>query len=116
MVVSFGVLALSACATTHNYEARVRSWQGKDAQVLVANWGQPDDTQKISNGDRMFVYSRLRHEPVAYYGIKQNEVAGTSPRGPASELYVKCSTYFEVNPKNIIVNTQFRGDECKWND
>jgi hypothetical protein len=116
-VVTFSMVFAAGCATTANYEARVHSWEGKDVKVLLANWGQPDDSEKLSNGNKMLVYARLKHYPVAYNGTKPEDVAtATSPRKPASEIYVKCATYFEVSPVNLIIATQFRGDECKWKD
>ena len=103
---------MSACATTEKYEARIRSWEGKDASLLVQAWGEPDDKQKVHGDHTMFVYARLKRPPVAYSGPSRNVASVRSP-AEYSDVYIKCSTYFEVDTKNIIVATEFRGDECK---
>ncbi len=108
--------ALSSCATTGKYEAKVRTWENKDGNALVNAWGQPDSIEKLSSGNRMYVYARLRHLPVAYGSqrmIASSDAKQASSRG---EVYIRCATYFEMSPENKVVSTQFRGDECKSRD
>jgi hypothetical protein len=109
----FAVLFLVGCATTAKYEAKVQSWEGKDSKSLVQSWGQPDATEKLPGGNRVFLYSRLKHEPAAF-GAPQREVAGVGTR-PASHAptYIRCATFFEVDPGNRITSVMFRGDDCK---
>lgn len=118
-------ILLSGCATTAKYEAKVASWEDKDSNALVRAWGQPDAVEKLSTGNRMFVYARLRHVPVAYGSdrVIAKHGANKAGRNVASsastesaldgEVYIRCATYFEVSPKDKVVSTLFRGDECK---
>ncbi len=105
------------CATSEKYDAKVQTWKGKDADTLVKAWGQPDVIEKMDSGNRMYVYARLKHAPLAYDAAQRTLASvETSPsRSPAS-LYIKCSTLFEVNPRNTIVTVIFRGDECVSKD
>lgn len=105
----------TACATTANYEARVHSWQGQKADLLVRAWGEPDATEKLSSGNKMYVYSRLKHPPMAYVETGR-AIASVEQAAPAQPIYQKCATYFEVSPENRIVSTTYRGEQCKWKD
>lgn len=110
-------LFITGCATTARYQAKVRSWEGQDAGSLVQAWGQPDDKQPVHGGNTMFVYARLHQLPVSYSDYEHHYYAA-NPRTPAevSSIYIKCATYFEINPGNKVVATDFRGDECKSRD
>jgi hypothetical protein len=113
------ILFLDACATTAHYQAKVRSWEGQDVASLVQAWGQPDDKQTVHGHNIMYVYARLHRVPVAY-GDYQKSYYATNARTPANEyhsdIYIKCSTYFEISPSNKIIATDFRGDECTSKD
>jgi hypothetical protein len=117
IIVALLMLGFTGCATTGKFEAKVHSWEDKDAQSLTRAWGQPDAIEKLSNGNHMFVYARLKHLPVAYGS--QRMIASTSTKKDtmnSGEVYIRCATYFELTPSNKIVSTQFRGDECKSRD
>ena len=116
-LIIVALLFVMGCATTANYEARVQSWKGRDADALVKVWGQPDVTEKLENGNRMFVYVRLKREPLAYNGAQRQLASMDNSKTVASSnLYIKCSTYFEVTSQNIIASVIFRGEECKSRD
>jgi hypothetical protein len=112
------ILFNEGCATTARYQAKVRSWQGQDAGSLVQAWGQPDDKQLVHGGNTMYVYARLHRMPIAYNDFENHYYAVNNARTPAqySDVYIKCSTFFEVNPGNKIVATEFRGAECTSKD
>jgi hypothetical protein len=109
----------SACATSSAFNAKVETWKGQSADALVQAWGQPDAIEPLHTGNRMYVYARLKHDPIAYADFEKKaafNTAGPKPRTPASTdtgIYIKCSTYFEVNRQNIIESVMFRGDECR---
>ncbi len=116
-MLGLGLLLILGCATTANYEKTVRSWEGQDVKSLVRFWGEPDAIEKLSNGKRMYVYARLKHRPVAYEGAKRLLASSSESDSLYSgPIYVKCATYFEVNKKNKITSTLYRGSECKWKD
>jgi len=110
---------LSSCASSAKYSAKVHSWEGKDEQALLSAWGQPDAIETLHTGNRMFVYARLKRYPVAYNG-GSSVIASTQSRNPSeystSGIYIKCSTFFEVDPKHTIQTVLFRGDECTSTD
>lgn len=110
------LLASSGCATTAKYEAKIRTWEDKDASALTRAWGQPDATEKQSNGNKIFLYARLKHEAVPYGTERTIASAGSTKNTVPAETYIRCATYFEVNPQGKIVSTLFRGEECKSKD
>ena len=109
----------SACATSSAFNAKIETWKGQSADVLVQAWGQPDAIEPLHTGNKMYVYARLKHDPVAYLDFEKKSASNATlskPRNPASTdtgIYIKCSTYFEINRQNIIESIMFRGDECK---
>jgi hypothetical protein len=104
------------CATTSNYDSKVHSWKGKDASMLVRNWGEPDAKEKLSSGNQMYVYARLHHPAVASTGPSRTVASVGEKPAPLPPAYIKCATYFEVDPHSTIVSVQYRGDECKSKD
>jgi hypothetical protein len=109
-LATIALVFLAGCATTAKYEARVDTWQGKDAHVLTSSWGQPDAIEKLSNGNKIYLYSRLKHLPYAY-GESHRVIASTQ-----DAMYIKCATYFVVTQQGKVVATMFRGDECRSKD
>lgn len=119
-LLALGILIFGAgCATTANYDYRVQSWKGKDAPLLVKAWGKPDSTEPLSNGNQMYVYARLHRDPVAYAGSQRTLASAETPsqsKEKPKTVYIKCATYFEVNPQGKVVSTLFRGNDCKARD
>jgi hypothetical protein len=115
--VSLLALDLSSCASSAKYSKKVHTWEGKDEQALLSAWGQPDAIEPLHSGNRMFVYARLKRYPVAYTGPNAT-VASIPTRNPSeySSLYIKCSTFFEINANHKVETVLFRGDECISDD
>jgi hypothetical protein len=111
---------LSACATTSGFNAKLETWKGESADKLVQAWGQPDAIEALHTGDKMYVYARLKHAPIAFAEFQKktasNSAQTASSRKPTSVetgIYIHCSTYFEVNHQNTVESVMFRGDDCK---
>ncbi len=116
-------LALSACATSQNYLATINSWQGQSVNKLVKLWGYPDQTAEAPDGNKLYIYhysDRGRNPVIAIPGytnvVQANnqtyvETTPTTFTGGGSYNF-HCKTWFEVNRKNIIVNTAVRGNAC----
>lgn len=116
------VLVLTGCVTTANYQQTLNQWYGAQIQDLINVWGYPDSSLKLPNGDTvyMYVHKQLYTSPMyptpmftpvgvpIYSGGFYNTV-GTQ----TVSLY--CRTWFEVNKKGVIVNTQFEGNNCVAN-
>jgi hypothetical protein len=117
ILMALVTILLSGCATTANYQAKVASWENHDAQALVKAWGQPDSIEKMSNGNKMYVYARLKHMPVAYGSQRAIASTGSAKQAQAvGEVYIQCATYFQLSPAGKVVSTEFRGEECKSRD
>lgn len=106
------LLVVSACATEGHYNAKVQTWVGKTQDELTQSWGQPDTTDTRSDGRRIFLYIRLRHQPTSY-GEAQRNLAASGSDGAGGETYIKCATYFVLNTDNVITEVFFHGDDCK---
>lgn len=106
-LLAIGLLA-TGCATTAKYNAKVRTWIGKDTEALTQAWGQPDATEQPSTGDKILVYSRLKRKPLSYEQAQH----GAGEPG----VYIKCATYFEIDGTNRVSNVTFTGDECTSKD
>jgi hypothetical protein len=118
-----GVLLLAClvgCATSSKFGEKLQTWKGQEVSDLVKTWGEPDAIESPHTGNKMYVYARLRREPVAFNSRYENLANATSVRGPSSTatensdtgVYIHCSTYFEVDTHNLISNVMYRGDEC----
>jgi hypothetical protein len=116
IMMALVTILLSSCATTANYQAKVQSWESHDAQALVKAWGKPDSVEKMSNGNQMYVYARLKHMPVAYSSQRAIASVDSKQADASGKVYIQCATYFQVTPSNKIVASEFRGDECKARD
>jgi len=54
------LLAVGGCATTANYEKILRSWVGAHVDRLVARWGPPQSSFRLSDGGQVLEYTRQR--------------------------------------------------------
>ena len=134
MMVS--ALLLTACGTfptQEGYAQKAYYWQGRDVNQLLAEWGAPQKTLKMPNGNMLYTYSKeftqrepLRenrvYEPGAKVTYNENgqtktiETPGrwvnTGMIGGGSTHY-SCTTNFVVNPKSQLVETvSFDGNNC----
>lgn len=114
---------LIGCATTANYQQKLNKWQGARAQDLVSEWGHPDSSIKLANGDSVYMYFRQQLYTTPSYPMPSFTPLGTpvysggmptnyagSASGQTMNLY--CRTWFEINPQNIIVSSRFEGNNC----
>lgn len=121
-------LLLAACATNQNYMLALRSWQGASINELVRVWGYPTKRGKAPDGNVLYIYHSQDkgRNPIYRTGgtttITQKKhhevkVTTTSPVYQGGGTYdYECTTWFEVNKKNIIVNTSARGNNCVGTD
>ena len=49
-------LAAAGCATTGNYEKKLKTWMGNDVNSLIASWGPPSDEYLMPNGSKMYTW------------------------------------------------------------
>lgn len=122
-ILSMLILLLCACATSQNYQIALKSWRGANINQLVKVWGYPNKRSKAPSGNTLYIYhieNKGRHPVYRAGGTTVVTKHGSDIRvsttpsiysGGGSYDY-SCTTWFEVNKKNIIVNTATRGNNC----
>ena len=116
---------LGGCASTANYSAALKTWQGSNIEDLVRVWGYPDQNGKAPNGNRLYIYSyheqgeRPTYIDPGYTTVVQKHgktiVTNTPTMTYGGGTYdYRCKTWFEVNKDNVIVNVSMRGNDCKF--
>ena len=103
------LLLLTACATTANYEIKLRSWVGKHADQLVMSWGAPDSVYALTSGETILKYSR-QGQKNQYQFVS---VGGQTSYVPAGSKSLNCETEFKVSSNGIINAWKYRGNNCK---
>lgn len=132
------VLAVAGCATTANYEKILRSWVGVHVDRLVASWGPPQGSFKLSDGGQVLEYTDQRTmqlggytytEPqttyhsgsASAYGSRGGYAYGTysgrsttyvQKQTPVYNIPLTCRTRFTVNPQGIITKWSWEGNNC----
>jgi hypothetical protein len=115
---------LTACATTANYQQALGQWQGENIQHLINVWGYPDSAIKLPSGNTVYLYSRQQtyitppSSPMMTSGLwgfpgspmAMGSYDGAMMGGQPVSMY--CRTWFEVDPKGLIVNYRFQGNNC----
>lgn len=123
-------LLLCACntitSTNSNYLQAVSSWRWAKADALLKNWGRPTQVTRLPNGNRVFLYHKESYKnypppPVTY---NYSSVSVTSNRSvviapavdqqppPNVSYLMECTTIFEVDPRNVIVDARASGNQC----
>lgn len=116
-------LLLSACASIDNYRVAVQSWHGATSSQLFRVWGYPNQIRRLPDGNTLYVY---RYEdrgrsPIfttpGYTSVTTKEgntlVTHVPTTVSGGETYdYHCTTWFEINRKNRIIGTSFRGNSC----
>lgn len=98
---------MSACATTENYEAKLKTWVGSDINNLITSWGPPSDEYKMPNGNIMYTWLRVGNTMViSNYNQYTNTVLTSSVRH-------WCKTTFTVNSAGTIRNWRWEGNSCR---
>ena len=116
-------LFLTACATTENYNLAAQSWVGAPAERLTRVWGYPNRTERLANGNQLYVYKEHRVEEIPVTRVPGQTViehehhvtiiTKTPSHYVGGEVYdYRCTTNFEINRRGIVVAADFRGNDC----
>jgi len=73
-----------------SYEQTLQSWVDASEQDLVASWGVPDRSQRLSDGTEALEYRRLDHDGK-----------------------LLCSTLFTADGAGTIRRWAYRGSDCR---
>ncbi len=123
LLVAASAATLVGCATTHNYSMAVKSWRGATTVALFDTWGYPNKIMKLPNGNNLYVYQEEQKGEIAptilpsYSTVTKRgreTVVSSTPAiiSGGTKYHMKCTTWFEVNRRNRIVGTSFRGNNC----
>ena len=124
-LLSSAVIILAGCGSARNYALAVNSWQGAPEGALVRDWGHPNHTSTLSNGNELYTYRVVEREPVmktyspapGFVRLSpqnNNTVALSHPSVKIGhhEASFWCETSFEINKRGVIVNTHYQGNNC----
>lgn len=135
VTVALAGLLLAGCATTANYEAKLNTWVGSNADMLVESWGPPDRSYALSDGSKVLEYDRSRMVSIGGFAYTTPQTSYTygninsmgggmasysgyttsyvQRQTPVENVAMSCSTRFTVNPQNIIVRWAYQGNDCR---
>ena len=100
-------LAIMSCATTGNYEAKLKSWMGSDVNRLMASWGPPSNEYAMPNGSKMYTWLWVGGtQVVANYNEYLNMVT-------AGSVTYWCKTTFTANPSGVVDHWRWEGNACR---
>lgn len=124
-------LLLSACAITSindNYAQTVSSWRWAKISALEQSWGRPSQIGKLPNGNKVYIYRKEGYKNYPAPPITSNFatvsvangrsviIVPASSQPPPGPAYLsQCTTTFEVDPRNIIVDARASGNNCSAN-
>lgn len=129
-IIQLGAIAavavgLASCMNQKHYAMAVQSWHGAPESALIKDWGEPTNVKMLANGNRLYTYhiAQTQDYPKVYSpGVgstrttpQNNDTQVLSepssvPR--ASEATFWCDTQFEINKTDLIVSTNFHGNNC----
>lgn len=128
-MIQFGALSVVAvtlvgCGGAQHYASAVNSWQGAPRSALMHDWGHPSSVTQLSNGNELYTYRVVEHEPISKTYSPAPGFVRLSPQNinsvtlshppvitPHDESFW-CETSFEINKRNVIVNTHYKGNNC----
>lgn len=102
---------LAGCATTKGYRQMLDTWIGADEKTLLeSNWGIPDKTFELGDGEVVYCYKnhRIESTPSEVYTNRWGETTVLS--GSIYEL--NCQTCFYIDQDYVIYHYTFKGNNC----
>ncbi len=84
------LLFMAACATSENYVKLLDSWNGRAANDLVAQMGEPGKIYDNEQGNKIYEYLRVNPD----------------------HSILRCVTKFEVDQSGTIIGSNFKGGNC----
>ncbi len=122
-------LGLAACETTEGYRQRMTTWEGRHSDNLLIEWGTPVDKATLSDGNQVWVYSRVTENRSGGYWtqkertrVEKRVINGQEVKQTVtySEPYYEpekitrnpCETRFIIGKDSRIVAVSFEGPGC----
>ena len=133
IICILAIVLTAGCATTENYENILKSWVGSHSDSLVASWGPPQSSFKMSNGGMILEYTDQRNVQIggytytrpqttyhsgSLYGSTNTSYNGTSTtyvqtKTPTYNIPLACVTRFTTNSYGRIISWSWQGNNCK---
>jgi hypothetical protein len=97
------------------FESKMQSWVGRDANDLIRSWGYPQKVGDMPNGNKMFTYIKAEsvQKPVVTIPGQQgfNRTAPTYAIGGGTDTWY-CAVSYEVDSGSTIVYGRYEGNNC----
>lgn len=110
LIICFTLITLlTSCAAfmPNDYTRTVASWRGGNASLLTKRWGTPSMKIASLEGDTIYIYKTISYKKTS---------AVLTSHSPDRGLPVSCVAAFTINHKNIITNTEVKGNGCYANE
>ncbi|MCB4747726.1 MAG: hypothetical protein LGB54_03925 [Sulfurovum sp.] len=119
--ITITLLLLDGCAATsyENFAKTYNSWVGQKIHTFTDQVGYPDNTYKLANGNKVYVYKKTR----IYASPTLTPVFGYNSWGHHNNIGIgygtgisyktTCKLFLEVNKKGIIVRWRSKGNNCR---
>lgn len=124
------VAVLSGCATSQKYDKLLSGLIGKPEAQLLSDWGQPQESKDIGNGDRMLTYDQKRTVQTGGYTLNSTNNYNTGrissdfrsatggstrtlamPTMPTRDITMSCITRFTIH-QGLIQAFSWEGEDC----
>jgi glutathione peroxidase-family protein len=120
-VILLGVLLVSGCATTQNYDKMLNSFVGRSVHEVLLKWGEPQKNYSLPDGTNAIEYITSRHVDEYVNKPYIPEYSGTSYLPPdvyiaTPDIYRKilwCRTKFIVDQRGMVISWSHEGNDCK---
>jgi hypothetical protein len=107
ILIVFIVLFTCSCATTANYEAKIKTWLGHDVNELISSWGPPSDVFTMPNNNKMYTWLYNGGTVVtSNYNYYLNMTFTNSTTH-------WCKTTFTVDSSDRIIQWRYEGNSCR---
>lgn len=121
MLIILCVMFLTGCTSSQTtYNNQLQSWMGVSEEILVSEWGTPNNVTYITPNRKLITYVKVddgaidgNTQPYAgtevYYPAIETPNYGFPANGDYTEYY--CKTSFTIENSQIVDYT-FNGDDC----
>src|SRR5579871_1942932 len=125
LVMALAAVALiGGCATREGLEARLRAWEGRNVNDLIAKVGPPTSTFQMPNGNTIYTYARSAIGTTPVYRTPTqttvNVVGNTAyANTTGGQVYggqayqVSCTVNYTVDKNQTIISWQYEGNACR---
>lgn len=87
---------------------------GTNANQLFAEWGYPDSSLDLPNGNKVYTYFRSASRFVpGSTTLTTNAYYAEATTTPSYNLNYSCKTSFEADGDGQLIGWQFFGNSCK---